>query len=403
MLLVLICGSAALAFSNMIFASRPVEVMAQFSMDQAQLTAISSIGFLPGAIFSIVLGNFFDRKGGKAIRYVGALMLLISTAFLVWRIFASDYVQLVVITFCAGTLFLPTQVLPAKLVEAWFPREQIGTAMGLWGASSGFGICLAFFVGGVVPTIQVGFIVCVIVFAAVSVLWLLFGRMPERLDQPKDVSSPAAERPKVSLRMVLKSKNLWLVMLTCGLVASIPLMINTCMVNAFLDKGLDPALASLLGVFYNISLMLGSVIAGVVTAKLGRYNPPFLVMCVGGGALLLAAYLAPAGPATFVLLVCSGLVVSGSLATSLARVGLLPLTGDFGPESIGSAGGMNNTSMGVFNFILPTAVASVLGANYFGIFIAALVFLCVAGAIGAFLIPELGERGKLARRARGEE
>ena len=407
-LALLILGSAAMNFSTMIFASRPVEVMEQFAMNQAQITAISSIGFVPGAVFSILLGNFFDRKGGKAVRYVGALMLLLGAAFLVWRVFANDFVQLIVITVCAGTLFLPVQVLPAKMVEAWFPREQVGLAMGLWGCSSGFGIMIAFFVGAAVPTIQVGFAICAVVFVGVTVLWLLLGKMPrETLDRaPAEAAAAAADMPaapKVSVKSVIKSKYMWITMLCCGICSSAPLLINTYMVNAFLDKGLDPAMASMLGVVFNLSLVVGSTLAGIVTAKMGRYNVPFLVMCVGGGVMFLVTYLAPAGIPTFVLLACTGLIVSGSFGTCLSRVSLLPMTGDFGPENIGIAGGVNNTGMGIFAFVLPTAAAAVFGGNYLAIFITALVFLSVAGVAGAFLIPELGEKGALARRSRGEE
>ena len=395
-------------FSNMIFASRPVEVMEQFAMNQAQITAISSIGFVPGAVFSILLGNFFDRKGGKAVRYVGALMLLLGAAFLVWRVFANDFVQLIVITVCAGTLFLPVQVLPAKMVEAWFPREQVGLAMGLWGCSSGFGIMIAFFVGAAVPTIQVGFAICAVVFVGVTVLWLLLGKMPrETLDRaPAEAAAAAADMPaapKVSVKSVIKSKYMWITMLCCGICSSAPLLINTYMVNAFLDKGLDPALASVLGIVFNLSLVTGSALSGAIMARLGRYNLPFLVMAVGGGALFLVTYLAPAGIMTFVLLACAGLVVSGTLVVCLARVSLLPLIGDFGPENIGIAGGVNNTGMGLFAFALPTISAAVLGTNYLAVFVAVLVFFAIAAVLGTFLMPELGEKGALARRARGEE
>lgn len=410
-LLLLILGSAALSFSNMIFASRPTDVMLQFGMDQAQLTAISSIGFVPGAVFSIVLGNFFDRKGAKAVRYFGALMLFLGAVFLVWRIFANDYVQLVIITFCAGTLFLPTQVLPAKMLGAWFPREQMGTAMGLWGAASGLGITVAFFVGAAVPTIQVGFTICAVVLVVVACLWLLWGKMPQGqegqvpggAEQPAQAGEVAAAgKPKVSVAAVLKSKNMWVIMISCGIVAATPLMINTYMVNAFVDKGLDPLAASMLGVVFNLSLVAGSAIAGIITSKLGRYNLPFLVMCVGGGALFLITYLAPAGPATFALLVCAGLVCAGTVGCCLARVSLLHLTGDFGPENTGIAGGVNNTGMGLFPFLLPTLVAMAAGSNYLAIFIVAFAVLAVAGVLGSVCIPELGEKGKLARRARGE-
>ena len=61
-LFLMVFGTAMLNFSNLVFSARSVDVMVQFNMDQAQLTAISGIGVLPGALFSIFLGNFFDKK-----------------------------------------------------------------------------------------------------------------------------------------------------------------------------------------------------------------------------------------------------------------------------------------------------------------------------------------------------
>ena len=78
------------------------------------------------------------------------------------------------------------------------------------------------------------------------------------------------------------------------------------------------------------------------------------------------------------------------------------LTGDFGMESVGTAGGVLNTAMGLFGFILPTIVASIFGDNYKGIFTLMAVFLVIIGLIGGLVIPELGEKGKLAKKARGE-
>ena len=86
----------------------------------------------------------------------------------------------------------------------------------------------------------------------------------------------------------------------------------------------------------------------------------------------------------------------------MARISLVPLTGDFGPENIGIAGGMNNTAMGLCMFVLPTIAAVALGDNYLGVFITLLVFFAVMALCGGILLPELGEKGELARRARGE-
>ena len=61
-LFLMVFGAAMLNFSNMVFSARSVDVMAQFGMDQALLTAVSGIGVLPGALFSVFMGGFFDKR-----------------------------------------------------------------------------------------------------------------------------------------------------------------------------------------------------------------------------------------------------------------------------------------------------------------------------------------------------
>ena len=62
---------------------------------------------------------------------------------------------------------------------------------------------------------------------------------------------------------------------------------------------------------------------------------------------------------------------------------------------------MNNTSVGVCAFVLPTIVATCLQNNYTGIFLIFLIFMIICAVVGGILLPELGVRGKLAGQASG--
>lgn len=390
-------------YSNMIFSSSPVEMMAQYSMNQAQLTAITTIGVLPGAFFSIFLGNYFDRKGPKTMRFVGALLLFLGAAFMLWRVFATSYIQLVIITFVAGTLFLPTQVLPFKMIGAWFKRSQMGVGMGIYGAAAGLGIMLAFALSGLFPSTTAALMSCAVGYALAAVLWLTFVTMPDDAGEeaPAGQGDAAAEsQPQVNLGAVMRSKNMWLVMVCSFVACSMPLLFNSYVVNVFLSKGMDSSLTSLIAVVFNVFLVVGAILAGSIAGKTGRYNGVYFVCCVGGGVFLLLTYLAPVGPLSFVFLALGGLIMAGSLSLNLTRVNLLYLTGDFGPENNGIAGGMNNTAMGFGMFILPTVTAAIMGNNYLGVFLTILVLFVAIGVIGTFVMPELGEKGELAQKAR---
>ena len=407
-LFLMVFGTAMLNFSNLVFSARSVDVMVQFNMDQAQLTAISGIGVLPGALFSIFLGNFFDKKGPKSIRYIGAVLLFLAAACQIWRVFASSYIELFIITFLAGTFFLPTQVLPAKMLGAWFDRSEMGTAMGIFGAAAGIGITAAFAVAGLFSTTTAALAFCAGGYVLVAVLWLFTAIMPDQAQAPQEGDSKGGASvmvegaPQVSVGAVLKSKNMWLVMICGGLAAGAPLLYNSYVMNVFIGKGMDPALTSLIGVVFNICLVIGAIVTGFIVSKAGRYNRVYTVFPIVSGVALLAQYLLPVGPQTFVLAAIAALFGACTVSVNMARISLVPLTGDFGPENIGIAGGMNNTAMGLCMFVLPTIAAVALGDNYLGVFITLLVFFAVMALCGGILLPELGEKGELARRARGE-
>lgn len=392
-LFILVFGNAMLNFSNLIFASRPTDVMAQFNMTQAQLTAISTVGMLPGAFLSVYLGNLLDKRG---VRKITAVLLALAAACQIWRVFAGSYVELVLITLLAGTFFLPVSIIAPKMVGLWFPREEAGTAMGVYGAAAGIGTTLAFAVGGLFPTSRSAFAVIAGGYVLMFVLWVLCAKeSPARAEAGAAPPAP----PKGSLGKVVRSRNMWLVMICGGLAVGAALLLNSYMINALLGKGLPAASASGLTTLLNVCLVIGGVVSGVVVSRLGRYNPPYAVICIGGAALYYAAYMLPFGPATYMLFALGGLVCSGSIGVNMARVGLLPLTGEFGPENTGAAGGMLNTMVGICSFVVPTLVSMAAGDNYNLIFLIIAVFLVLIGLLGGFAIPELGERGKLARQA----
>jgi len=396
-LFAMVFGTAMLNFSNLIFASRPTDVMAQFNMTQAQLTAISTVGQLPGAFFSIWLGNLMDKKG---IRQIPTILLALAAACQIWRVFAGSFIELFIITFLAGTFFLPTQVMPAKIIGSWFDPSEMGLAMGIFGAAAGLGTTLAFALGGIFPTTKAAFAVIAVGYVIMFLLWMFFVKFPAA--NPEAGPGPA-EMPKGDIKAVFRSKTMWLVTLCGGLAVGAALLLNSYLVLAFIAKGMDPVTAGNAATLLNVCLLIGGILSGIVVTKVGLYNIPYMVICFGGAAIYYVTYcILPLSNATFVLIAVGGIIVSGSIGVNMTKLPLIPLTGDFGMESVGTAGGLLNTAMGLFGFILPTIVASVFGDNYKGIFTLMAVFLVIIGLIGGLVIPELGENGKLAKKARGE-
>lgn len=398
-LFTLVVGMIVMNIGNFVFSTNPGPMMAKYNMDQAQLTALTTISLLPGAFFSIILGNFFDKKGPKAVRFVGAAMIAAAALCQLARVYVDSYGVLVVLTFLSGSLFLPTQVLPAKLIGAWFDAKEGSLAMGIYSAAAGTGVLLAFGLAAVVPDTFMSLMICFLAFVLVTVLWVFFGKLPE--GAPQTFAQP--EAGKGGFKALLKSKNLWMVMLCNGVAASMPTLLNSYLVNVLLAKGMTTEVAALLGMVLSAFMIVGSIVQGSIVAKLGKMNKEYLVACGLAGVLLFAVYPAPNDVLTIVFLCAGGFCAAGGMAVNFGRVSLLPLTGDFGPESIGAAGGMVNTAMGLCGFVLPTSVASIFGANYFAVFATIGAFFILIAIVGGLIIPELGERGELAQKAKQQQ
>ena len=398
-LFTLVVGMIVMNIGNFVFSTNPGPMMAKYNMDQAQLTALTTISLLPGAFFSIILGNFFDKKGPKAVRFVGAAMIAAAALCQLARVYVDSYGVLVVLTFLSGSLFLPTQVLPAKLIGAWFDAKEGSLAMGIYSAAAGTGVLLAFGLAAVVPDTFMSLMICFLAFVLVTVLWVFFGKLPE--GAPQAFAQP--EAGKSGFKALLKSKNLWMVMLCNGVAASMPTLLNSYLVNVLLAKGMTTEVAALLGMVLSAFMIVGSIVQGSIVAKLGKMNEEYLIACGLAGVLLFAVYPASNDVLTIVFLCAGGFCAAGGMAVNFGRVSLLPLTGDFGPESIGAAGGMVNTAMGLCGFVLPTLVASIFGANYFAVFATIGAFFILIAIVGGLIIPELGERGELAQKAKQQQ
>lgn len=78
-LAILMLGTAILYYSNMIFAVRALDTLSKFNIDEGELAAISTIGCLPGAFLSIIVGRVLDKKGVKLFT---ALTLALTLAHL---------------------------------------------------------------------------------------------------------------------------------------------------------------------------------------------------------------------------------------------------------------------------------------------------------------------------------
>ena len=374
-------------FTNVIFAARAVDVMNIFNMSQAQLSAITGVSNLPAFFFAIWLGNLIDKKG---LRKVPIILFALATVVGVMRIFSTSYAMLFILTFLGCSFILPINIIAPKLFAPYFTAGEMGAAIGVYSSGAGLGTTLAFALGPIFSTTKVALAFLAAGYALMLILWVLFVKEP-----PKAENAPAVIKPDV--RAVLKSKTMWKVMLCGGFSVGAAILLNSYAVTAFIGKGMDPVAASVIATIMNFCLLIGGLVAGFIVSKVGRYNIPYVVICFGGAILYYIAYWLPMGTITYVMIGIAAFVVAGSIGVNMARIALIPITGEFGPENIGAAGGMNQTAVGLIGFVLPTIAAAIFGTNYMGVWTFAAVILILIGVLGGMLTPEMGPKGKMAQ------
>lgn len=342
--------------------------MALYRCTAPQLAAIASISFLPGAVLSVPFGRWIDRVGSKKVLCVG---FAAASVCLLLRIWVKTYWPLLSLTLIAGIFLVPTGVAPAKLLGEWFSSKEMPVAFGLYGSSAGLGAAIGFATGNLFPSVRAAFLVIAVLPLLLSGAWLLSGE----LAAPGAVngSAPAVR----GMPSVLRSRNLWKVAVCAFIASGVSLVLNTYLTRALTFKGALPSAAAAIGTILNLSMIAGGVLGGGLTAKVGRYNRLFLVLCVSGGALLLAAWFVPFGAFTYLAFPLAALVLSGAVCLNMAKISLLPLIGEYKPEEVATANGVSNMCMSFGSFLLPVLVSAAAGERY------PLVFLLAAGAFSA--------------------
>jgi NNP family nitrate/nitrite transporter-like MFS transporter len=119
-----------------------VPIRKEFGLTDVQLSWLSAVAILNGSLWRLLAGIFADRYGG---RLVFTLMLFFTAipAYLVSR--AGSYEELLLYAFLVGFAGNSFSV-GIAWNSAWFPKEQQGFALGVFGAGN-VGASLTKFIG----------------------------------------------------------------------------------------------------------------------------------------------------------------------------------------------------------------------------------------------------------------
>ena len=182
----------------------------EFGLTDVQLSWLSAVAILNGALWRLPAGIAADRFGGRVVFTV----LLVSTAVFCYLVsLAGSYATLLLLAFCVG---FAGNAFTAGIAwnSAWFPRQHQGFALGVFGAGN-VGASLTKFIGPVLITATaggtyVGFveggwrlipvIYAVLLLTSAALLWTL---------TPRQDRTPGAGRPLREQLVPLREMRVW--------------------------------------------------------------------------------------------------------------------------------------------------------------------------------------------------
>lgn len=248
-------------------------LMETMGLTPGQFSSAFSAPMIPSIFLGIVAGVLADKFGVKNVAAVG---LAVTAIGLCVRPFTYDYLTLFVsmILGGVGVSFLNANM--SKIVGGWFPPEKVGPIVGLTMVGSTIGMTLGSATTALLPSVKVAFWISGIGSVVVLIIWVLFMK-DGTLNQEAAVPQ---ESVMDSVRVVLKSKNIWLVGFCLMCIMGCNVALASFLPTALQSRGISESTAGVLSSVITIGSLIGTFIGPTIVAKAGRMKP--LLMVLGG-------------------------------------------------------------------------------------------------------------------------
>jgi MFS transporter, NNP family, nitrate/nitrite transporter len=334
------------------------------TLDPLQVSVLVATPVLLGSIARIPLGAMTDRFGGRAM-FV-ALSLVVTVPLVGLSVMQTFPALLVggLILGLAGASF----AVGIPFVNAWFPPERRGFALGVYGAGN-IGTAIA---GFTAPSLfeQVGaaspFLIVAGVMVCTAVVVALFAR-----DSPNVTRGTATmvERMRAALRLKITLDLAALYALTFGGFVAFGVYLPTYLRTTY---DLTPADAGARAAGFIVLATVARPVGGWLSDRIGA--PKVLVLSLGVVALA-AAVVAFAPP----LLVVTGPFLAIAISLGLGNGAVFAIVGrGIPPESVGAVTGFVGAAGGLGGFVPPLVMGGVYSMT--GSYLIGLMLLAVVSA-----------------------
>lgn len=358
------------------------KIIPDFQLTSGQYSMVLTAPMLAGLFFSFAAGALADRWGVKRVVAVGFVFSIAGAFF---RFAADNFLELFALMFLAGICpgFLNANV--SKLLGAWFPKEHMGIAMGIYFSATGVGMSVALATSALFPTTKSAFITAGLVMLAVWILWMVFIKA-----KPEGAPDLPVMPVTKYIGVAARSRNVWLVGVALMFFMGSSMAFSGFLPNALHNvRGMSPVTAGFMTSLITFGTIVGSILGPVVSNRIGKMKPFLASVAILGAMAGYSAWVAPQGAAMPVLLAVLG-IMSGMCAPLLiAFPMLLP---EIGPVYAGSAGGIIGTLQVIGAVFIPSFVIAPLAGQNYNLFfsLGSLCFSLVSVVV--LLLPELGAK-----------
>ena len=339
---------------RMAFAPLIPTFVADLGLGYAAAGTIQTAYFWTYTLAQIPIGLVADRWGSRRVMLAcGALLALGAVAFAASAGFLAAIGARMLVGLGAAAVWVPSM----RLVTEWFPPSERGRATGLLSAGGGVGATLALVL---IPwaASRLGWRLAygATLLPALAALGLIALLVPGRAGG----AGPAAG-PRGSLRRVLATRALWplnlSVLFAYGGYFSFVTFLPAFLVQSL---GLGQAEAGAVTSLITAGTIVSWPLAGLISDRLGRRKPVYLVGQAASAAVCFVFALAVPGlgaGSAAVAAAATGLLVGGMIIPFAMIVEMFP------GELAGTAAGVTNASCFVGGTIFPIVLGWIADAT----------------------------------------
>ncbi len=340
----------------MMFAVIGIPIKAMLNLNETQFGLLIAMPVLTGSLIRLPLGMWTDRYGGRMVYFI----LMLSTVIPIWMIsVATEYWHFLVTSLFVGVAGGSFTVGIAYCAR-WFPREQQGLAMGIFGAgNTGAAITKL-----VAPAIVVAYgwamvpqIYAVLMLVTAILFWFF-----TYTDKTHVVDSHITVREQLQ---ALKDPRVWRYCQYYSIVFGGYVALALWMTKYYITEyGFDLKTAALLAAAFSIPGGLLRIAGGYFSDKFGAHTITWWVLWVSLVCLFFLSYPQTTltihtvtGPASFNIglgpTMFTILMFTMGIAFAIGKASVFKYISDDYPKNIGVISGVVGLAGGLGGFIMP--------------------------------------------------